>query len=138
MPGPVPTVIVTWVPLFTVVPAFGACVITLPMFDGDDGTCTTRTSNAAPVRVLVASAWVSPITFGTLTWSGPVETNLVWIAVAPTLGTASEVAARLRDRGVLVSPLGPQVIRACTHLDVSRDDDEYAAGEFRRLAADGD
>ena len=31
--------------------------------------------------------------------SGPVETNLVWIEVDPALGTAPQVAARLRDRG---------------------------------------
>ena len=40
--------------------------------------------------------------------SGPVETNLVWIAVEAALGTAAEVAARLRERGVLISALGPQ------------------------------
>jgi threonine aldolase len=66
--------------------------------------------------------------------SGPVETNLVWITVDPALGTAKEVAARLRSDGVLVSALGPQTLRACTHLDVSRDDAERAAGVLRRLA----
>lgn len=68
--------------------------------------------------------------------SGTPETNLVWIAVAPELGTAAEVAARLRTRGVLVSALGPQVVRACTHLDVSRADVETAAAAIRRLARD--
>jgi threonine aldolase len=67
--------------------------------------------------------------------SGPVETNLVWIAVDPALGTASELAARLRAEGVLVSTLGPQVLRACTHLDVSREDVEIAAETIRRVAA---
>ena len=66
--------------------------------------------------------------------SGPVETNLVWIAVDPALGTASEVAARLRERGVLVSALGPRVLRACTHLDVTRAEVEHAAGLIRQLA----
>jgi threonine aldolase len=65
--------------------------------------------------------------------SGSVETNLVWIAVDPSLGTAPAVAARLREAGVLVSALGPQVLRACTHLDVSREDVEYAAAMLRRL-----
>ena len=51
--------------------------------------------------------------------SGPVETNLVWVNVDPSLGTAAEVAAYLRSRGILVAALGSQVIRACTHLDVS-------------------
>ena len=43
---------------------------------------------------------------------GPVETNLVWVRVDPSLGTAPEVAAYLRSHGVLVSALGPQVLRA--------------------------
>ncbi len=54
--------------------------------------------------------------------SGPPESNLVWIVVDPSLGTAAEVVARLKAQGVLISALGPQVVRACTHLDVSRDD----------------
>jgi threonine aldolase len=66
--------------------------------------------------------------------SGPVETNLVWIEVSPSLGTAQEVASRLRDGGVLVSALGPQVLRACTHLDVSHEQAETAAGRIRELA----
>ena len=67
--------------------------------------------------------------------SGPVETNLVWIGVDPGLGTAAAVAARLRDRGVLVSALGAQVVRACTHLDVSGEDVEAAADAIRRVGA---
>ena len=66
--------------------------------------------------------------------SGPVETNLVWIEVDPSLGTAAEVVAHLRARGVLVSALGPQVVRACTHLDVSREDCLRAAEAIGRLA----
>lgn len=65
--------------------------------------------------------------------SGPVETNLVWVRVDPSLGTAAEVAAYLRSRGILVAALGAQVIRACTHLDVSRDDVAYAASVIRQL-----
>jgi threonine aldolase len=65
--------------------------------------------------------------------SGPVETNLVWIEVDPSLGTAQEVAAHLRSVGVLISALGPQVLRACTHLDVSSEDVEYAAEKLMAL-----
>jgi threonine aldolase len=65
--------------------------------------------------------------------SGPVETNLVWIEVDPALGTAQEVAAQLRSVGVLISALGPQVLRACTHLDVSGEDVEYAAEKLMAL-----
>jgi len=65
--------------------------------------------------------------------SGPVETNLVWIDVESSLGSAAEVAAYLKSQGVLVAALGSQVIRACTHLDVSRADVEYAANVIRQL-----
>ncbi len=66
--------------------------------------------------------------------SGPVETNLVWIEVDPALGTASEVAAQLREGGILVSALGRQVLRACTHLNLSREDVEQAAHALRKIA----
>jgi threonine aldolase len=65
--------------------------------------------------------------------SGPVETNLVWVDVDPTLGTAAEVAAYLRSRGILVAALGAQVVRACTHLDVTLQDVEYAASVIRQI-----
>ena len=65
--------------------------------------------------------------------SGPVETNLVWVAVNPSVGTAAEVAAYLRSRGILVSVPGPQVIRACTHLDVTSEQVEYAAQVIRQI-----
>jgi threonine aldolase len=65
--------------------------------------------------------------------SGPVETNLVWVAVDRSLGTAAEVAAYLRSRGILVSVLGPQVLRACTHLDVTRQQVELAAEVIRQI-----
>jgi threonine aldolase len=48
-----------------------------------------------------------------------VETNLVWFNVDRSLGTARDVAAALKERGVLVHAAGPQRLRACTHLDVS-------------------
>ncbi len=66
--------------------------------------------------------------------SGPVETNLVWITVDPSLGTAADLSARLRAEGVLMSALGPQTLRACTHLDVSREDVLKAADAVRGLA----
>jgi threonine aldolase len=63
----------------------------------------------------------------------PVETNLVWAAVEPSLGTAAQVVARLKERGVLASALGPQTIRFCTHLDVSQDQTETAAQAIESL-----
>ena len=48
-----------------------------------------------------------------------VETNLVWIRIDPSLCTAADLVQRLRQRGILVHPLGPYAVRACTHLDVT-------------------
>jgi threonine aldolase len=62
-----------------------------------------------------------------------VETNLVWFRAESELGTAKDVAAALRDRGVLVHVAGPQTLRACTHLDVSAAQAERAAEAIRRL-----
>ena len=65
--------------------------------------------------------------------SGPVETNLVWVTVDSSLAPAAEVAAYLKSHGILVSVLGPQVLRACTHLDVSREQAEQAATVIRNI-----
>ena len=61
------------------------------------------------------------------------ETNLVWVTVDPELGTAADVVAHLKSHGVLASALGPQTLRACTHLDVSREDVEIAADVIRSI-----
>ena len=37
------------------------------------------------------------------------------------------------ERGVLVSTPGPQVIRACTHLDVTSEHVEHVAGIVREI-----
>ncbi len=64
-----------------------------------------------------------------------VDTNLVWFKVDPKLGTAKDVAARLRELGVLVSASGPQRMRACTHLDVSKAQAERVAETLRTAIA---
>jgi threonine aldolase len=61
-----------------------------------------------------------------------VETNLVFFEVDAELGTAQEVAALLKQRGVLVLATGAKTIRACTHLDVSAAQAERAADTIRR------
>jgi threonine aldolase len=61
-----------------------------------------------------------------------VDTNLVWVLVDPELGTARDVAAALKERGVRVHPAGPQTFRACTHLDVSAAQAERAAETIRQ------
>jgi threonine aldolase len=62
-----------------------------------------------------------------------VETNLVWFEVDPDLAPAPRVAAALKERGVLVHPAGPTTLRACTHLDVSAADVEFAADALRQV-----
>jgi threonine aldolase len=61
-----------------------------------------------------------------------VETNLVWFQVDPGAGTAREVDAALKRRGVLVHVAGPYTLRACTHLDVSAAQAERAAEAIRQ------
>jgi threonine aldolase len=48
-----------------------------------------------------------------------VETNIVIFRVAEPV-IASEVVARLKTRGILISTVGPDAIRVVTHHDVSR------------------
>jgi threonine aldolase len=62
-----------------------------------------------------------------------VDTNLVWFKVDRELGTAKDIAGRLREQGVLVSASGPQRIRACTHLDVSKAQAERVAETLRKV-----
>jgi threonine aldolase len=61
-------------------------------------------------------------------------TNLVWFEVSGKLGTPKEVAEKLKANGVLVAPLGTNVIRAVTHLDVTREQCLKAADAIGRLA----
>jgi threonine aldolase len=44
-----------------------------------------------------------------------------------------QLAARLRDRGILVDARGGQKFRLVTHNDVSRADAEAVAAAFREL-----
>jgi threonine aldolase len=61
-----------------------------------------------------------------------IETNLVWCEVASELGSPQSVAARLREQGVLLAPLGERTLRAVTHLNISRAECERAAEMIRQ------
>jgi len=63
-----------------------------------------------------------------------VESSLVWFEVSPKLGTAREIGDRLLKNGVKVAVLGEYLIRAVTHLDVSRSDCIRAAEAIRGLS----
>jgi len=60
----------------------------------------------------------------------PVQTNMVWLQVAPAL--AQGFVGRLAARGVLAS--GAERVRFVTHLDVSREDVLRAAEVVREVA----
>jgi threonine aldolase len=64
-----------------------------------------------------------------------VETNLIWFVVEPEVATAKDVAGALKQRGVLVHAAGAQLLRACTHLDVSAAQAERAAEAIRQAMA---
>ncbi len=64
------------------------------------------------------------------------ETNLVFFDTHATGLQATELAARLRAQGVLISAMGAWRMRACTHLDVDRGQVELAATAIRDVIAD--
>ena len=63
-----------------------------------------------------------------------VESNLVWFEVDPNWKAAPAVVAELKEKGILVSALGRTVIRACTHLNVTKAECQKAAVAIRELA----
>ena len=63
-----------------------------------------------------------------------IETNVVVIDTGTT--PAAPVAAAAAERGVRVSALGPFMIRAVTHLDVTADDCEWAGQLVGKLLAE--
>jgi threonine aldolase len=66
-----------------------------------------------------------------------VETNLVFFDIDPELGNAAQLANQLLQRGVRIGAMGAQRLRACTHLDVSRDDVLQAAALLSECVAEG-
>jgi threonine aldolase len=65
---------------------------------------------------------------------GNVETNVVVIDTGTT--PAALIAAAGAERGVQVSALGPFMIRAVTHLDVTADDCDWAGQLVGKLLAE--
>jgi threonine aldolase len=56
-----------------------------------------------------------------------IETNLVFFEVDPDFGSATQLSVLLKAKNVRINPTGPQRLRACTHLDVTRADVVRAA-----------
>jgi len=65
---------------------------------------------------------------------GRPESNLVWIDVDPKMASGRYFATRLRDKGVAVAVLGEQVVRACTHRDISENQTKTAAEAILKTA----
>lgn len=66
-----------------------------------------------------------------------VETNLVFFDVDPELGNAGQLSAALKERGLGINAMGSARLRACTHLDVSREDVEASLVILRDTVAAG-
>jgi len=64
-----------------------------------------------------------------------VETNIVIFGIDPSLGTAAEFVERLEERGVRMFDIGPQRVRAVTHLDVSCEQIDQALCALRDVCA---
>lgn len=62
------------------------------------------------------------------------DTNIVMFTVDPAAGTAADFCERLREQGVLMLAVGPQKVRAVTHLDVSADEARRAAEALAAVA----
>ena len=64
-----------------------------------------------------------------------VETNILYFNTAPAGRGAREIAAALKERGVLVHPTGKDLIRVATHMDVSFDQIEQALDAIEAVMA---
>ncbi len=64
-----------------------------------------------------------------------VRTNIVFIGTAGTGKAAAEIAARLKDRGVLCLASGPDTLRAVTHHPISRADIDRAIDAYAKAAS---
>lgn len=63
-----------------------------------------------------------------------VESNIVIFRVEPKIGSAAELVAELKTRGVHCIAIGPQQVRLVTHLDVTEAQCRQAANILRETA----
>ena len=67
-----------------------------------------------------------------------VESNIVYFDVEEGIGrSAKEISASLAERGVSIGALGPQLLRAVTHLDVGAAEVDAALEALREVLGDG-
>ncbi len=66
-----------------------------------------------------------------------VETNMVYLLIDDSFGSAETLCNTLHEQGVWMQPVAAQRIRAVTHLDVSADGIDYALKVLDRTLASG-
>jgi len=66
-----------------------------------------------------------------------VQSNMVFFHVDPGVGDAAQMSAALREKGVRIGAMGPHRMRACTHLDVTREQVLQAADALRECVQQG-
>lgn len=62
-----------------------------------------------------------------------VQTNIVVLDIAKTKINVPQAIEALKKAGVLVSPFGATILRAVTHLDISKNDIERAVNIFHKI-----
>jgi threonine aldolase len=70
-------------------------------------------------------------------WPESTQTNIIVFDISATGLTRQQVSDRLKDRGVLINPIGARLMRAVTHYDVSRDQCLTALEALREVVAAG-
>lgn len=94
--GPEETTRATGEPLAALVPAAGVSLITSPLAtEALDALVTATTVSPAPVIAVVAAAWVSPTTLGTLTWAAPLPSDPPQAVTADARRTISAALAAI-------------------------------------------
>jgi threonine aldolase len=63
-----------------------------------------------------------------------IHTNIVMIEITAK-ATAQQVSDKMKEEGVLINAMRPQVLRAVTHLDVNARDIEQVIGAFQRVSS---
>lgn len=65
------------------------------------------------------------------------ESNLVFFDIHPELGNAMQLSKALNEVGVGIGAMGDTRLRACTHLDISREQIEQVPGAVRDVLQSG-
>ncbi len=86
----------------------------------------------AKARILAEQAVEAP---GVSVDLDGVQTNIVIMDVQQSGRTAAEIIRRAKEQGVLLSDMGPTVVRAVTHMDVTLEQTRAAAAVLRTVLA---